>query len=184
MGGDASRYHDTGNTSMTISTIMKVLGGLVLPRRITCSSAKRRRCLAPGAQEPVTDALHRPLCSRGHVAICLLPTLGTPIWLLQWQLLQGFSRRADLGLKVWDICEKGVRRAGTGQTLPQNLLYCRLPYPCTCLPTHEPGHVRIWGRFARCARCACAVHKVCTGPCPTCIVVPGTRNNEPCYAFI
>ena len=30
----------------------------------------------------------------------------------------------------------------------------------------------------------CAVHKVCTGPRPTCIVVPSTRNNEPCYPFI
>ena len=29
-----------------------------------------------------------------------------------------------------------------------------------------------------------AVHKVGTRPCPTCIVVPGTRHNEPCYAFI
>ena len=29
-----------------------------------------------------------------------------------------------------------------------------------------------------------AVHKVGTRPCPTCIVVPSTRNNEPCYAFI
>ena len=29
-----------------------------------------------------------------------------------------------------------------------------------------------------------AVRKVCIGPCPTYIVVPSTRNNEPCYAFI
>ena len=37
--------------------------------------------------------------------------------------------------------------------------------------------VVLWGGFAC---CACAVHKVCTGPCPTCIVVPSTRNNELC----
>ena len=35
-----------------------------------------------------------------------------------------------------------------------------------------------------CGRCARAVHKVCTGPYPSCIVVPSTSNNEPCYAFI
>ena len=29
-----------------------------------------------------------------------------------------------------------------------------------------------------------AVHKVCTGPYPSCIVVPSTSNNEPCHAFI
>ena len=28
------------------------------------------------------------------------------------------------------------------------------------------------------------VHKVCTGPYLSAIVVPSTRNNEPCYAFI
>ena len=37
---------------------------------------------------------------------------------------------------------------------------------------------------ALCVRCARAVHKVCTGPYPSCIVVPSTSNNEPCYAFI
>ena len=37
------------------------------------------------------------------------------------------------------------------------------------------------GRIVRCAR---AVHKVCTGPYPSCIVVPSTSNNEPCHAFI
>ena len=29
-----------------------------------------------------------------------------------------------------------------------------------------------------------AVHKVCTGPYPSCIVVPSTSNSEPCYALI
>ena len=29
-----------------------------------------------------------------------------------------------------------------------------------------------------------AVHKVCTGPYPDCIVVPSTNNNEPYGAFI
>ena len=33
-----------------------------------------------------------------------------------------------------------------------------------------------WGRIARCAR---AVHKVCTVPYPNCIVVPSINNNEP-----
>ena len=28
------------------------------------------------------------------------------------------------------------------------------------------------------------VHKFCTGPYQSCILVPRTRNNEPCYAFI
>ena len=53
------------------------------------------------------------------------------------------------------------------------------------LPHSHPWMAQVtvyhWGRFARCAR---AVHKVGTRPCPTCIVVPSTRNNEPCYAFI
>ena len=29
-----------------------------------------------------------------------------------------------------------------------------------------------------------AVHKVCTGPYPSCIVVRSTSNNEPCYESI
>ena len=29
-----------------------------------------------------------------------------------------------------------------------------------------------------------AVHQVCTRPYPSCVVVPSTGNNEPCYAFI
>ena len=37
------------------------------------------------------------------------------------------------------------------------------------------------GRTACRAR---AVHKVCTGLYPSCIVVPSTSNNEPCYASI
>ena len=39
----------------------------------------------------------------------------------------------------------------------------------------------LWGRIARCAR---AVHEVCTRPYPNCIVVPSINNNEPCCAFI
>ena len=37
------------------------------------------------------------------------------------------------------------------------------------------------GRIAHRAR---AVHKVCTGPYPNCIVMPSINNNEPCCAFI
>ena len=39
----------------------------------------------------------------------------------------------------------------------------------------------IGGRFARCAR---AVHKVCTRTYPTYIAVFSTNDNEPCCAFI
>ena len=33
------------------------------------------------------------------------------------------------------------------------------------------------------ACCVRGLHKGCAGPYPKCIVVPSTKNSEPCYAF-
>ena len=69
-------------------------------------------------------------------------------------------------------------------------LYMQLDFPVSTSPlgpsnsTIWPSNASTWpprGHFVRYAR---TVHKVCTGPWRTYIVVPSTRNNEPCYAFI
>ena len=47
-----------------------------------------------------------------------------------------------------------------------------------------PGHWWSWGRIAHCAHAVCAMHKVCTGPYPNCIVVLNINNNAVTFTAI
>ena len=73
-------------------------------------------------------------------------------------------------------CDRGCHLSNLRQRVMAVLVYCR--------NSKDLGKYVMGAYCALCPRCACAVHKVCTGPCPTCIVVPSTRNNEPCSAFM